>query len=89
MTSFYTNSRGDDDWDLAEGLDPEGPSATDLDQFGDELISCPHCKRSIYDQSEICPHCGWAMLDEPTDSKKMLVGIGSVVMVLLLVWFLL
>lgn len=49
------------DWDIAEGLDPDGPSAADLDRFGDEMILCPSCGRKIYDQAELCPHCGHAM----------------------------
>lgn len=49
---------GGDDWDLAEGLDPEGPSAADLDRYGDELVSCIHCGARIYDQAELCPRCG-------------------------------
>ena len=43
---------------MAEGLDPEGPSAADLDRYGDELVSCIHCGAKIYDQAELCPRCG-------------------------------
>jgi RNA polymerase subunit RPABC4/transcription elongation factor Spt4 len=49
---------GDEDWDLAEGLDPEGPSAADLDRYGDEMVACIHCGAKIYDQAELCPRCG-------------------------------
>ena len=40
-----------------EGLDPEGPSADDLDRFGDEQITCWNCGADYYDQLERCPHC--------------------------------
>ena len=48
----------DDDWDLAEVLDPDGPSADDLDRFGDEMMRCSSSGREVYDQAEICPICG-------------------------------
>lgn len=44
--------------DFDEGLDPNGPSAADLDQFGSEFMPCPHCNKDYYDQAEVCPHCG-------------------------------
>ena len=47
-----------DDWDPAEGLDPEGPSADDLHRFGDEMDRCNACGREVYDQAEVCPYCG-------------------------------
>lgn len=48
----------DTDWDLAEGLDPDGPSADDLHRFGDEMTRCAACGREVYDQAEVCAHCG-------------------------------
>ena len=42
---------------MDEGLHPEGPSASDLDRFGDELTTCRHCGHRFYDQAELCPHC--------------------------------
>lgn len=48
----------DTDWDITEGLDPEGPSGDDLDRFGDELVPCASCGRRVYDQAEVCPICG-------------------------------
>lgn len=50
------------DADIDEGLDPEGPSAEDLDRFGDEFTACPNCGSLIYDQAEICPRCGEAII---------------------------
>lgn len=43
---------------LDEGLDPDGPSAADLDQFGGEFARCAHCGEEFYDQAEVCPNCG-------------------------------
>lgn len=56
MRSPYAN-----DPELDEGLHPEGPSAEDLDRFGDELIECAECGYRFYDQAEICPKCGAAV----------------------------
>lgn len=47
-----------DDPDIDEGLHPEGPSAADLDRFGDEMTTCAECGHRFYDQAEICPRCG-------------------------------
>ncbi|GIK19743.1 MAG: hypothetical protein DYG93_09015 [Leptolyngbya sp. PLA2] len=47
--------------DLDEGLDPEGPSAADLDRFGSEFVVCPECGFDVYDQAEVCPRCGRAL----------------------------
>ena len=47
--------------ELDEGLDPEGPSAADLDRFGGESVVCPECGFEVYDQAEVCPRCGRAL----------------------------
>ena len=52
------------DHDIGEGLDPQGPSAEDLDRFGSEFTQCPSCGKDIYDQAEVCPHCGQAVEDK-------------------------
>ena len=44
--------------DYDEGLDPEGPSAEDLDRFGSEYRRCASCGASFYDQATVCPSCG-------------------------------
>ncbi|MFI4898030.1 MAG: hypothetical protein ACIARR_09410 [Phycisphaerales bacterium JB059] len=46
------------DDELTEGLDPEGPSAEDLDRFGDETRTCPHCGSETWDQAQVCHVCG-------------------------------
>lgn len=43
---------------MLDDLDPEGPSAADLDRFGGETITCPTCHAEVYDQATVCPHCG-------------------------------
>ncbi len=74
----------DQDWDLSEGLDPEGPSAQDLDRFGDEMDSCPNCGAMIYDQAEMCPQCGWYFGEVPQSvSLWMVLGVFGLILVLL------
>ncbi|MFK7884816.1 MAG: hypothetical protein AB8F26_11600 [Phycisphaerales bacterium] len=76
------------DWDIAEGLDPEGPSAEDLDAFGDELISCPHCSRDIYDQVELCPNCGMALERQPGRVPAWTIAVVLGLIGLMLMWVL-
>jgi len=45
----------DDPFD--DGLDPDGPSAADLDRFGGEHAACWNCGAEYYDQLDHCPHC--------------------------------
>ncbi|TVQ62062.1 MAG: hypothetical protein EA378_06250 [Phycisphaerales bacterium] len=52
----------DDGPSLDEGLDPEGPSAADLERFGDEYVTCPNCGSSVYDQAEACARCGHMLM---------------------------
>ena len=78
-------SDDDRDWNLSEGLDPEGPSAEDLDRFGSELNICPNCHQTIYDQSEICPECGWYLGEvEKTVSLWLILGVCGLIVILLL-----
>lgn len=73
----------DQDWDLSEGLDPDGPSAEDLDRFGDEVDPCPNCGSVIYDQAEMCPNCGWYLGEAPkTMSLWIVAGICGLIMIL-------
>lgn len=72
--------------DFDEGLHPEGPSASDLDRFGDEFTRCPACKRRFYDQSDICPHCGHALGDAPAGVPVWAI-VTAVVIVVAIVWF--
>ena len=76
----------DQDWDLAEGLDPDGPSASDLDRFGNEVDPCPHCGAMIYDQAELCPKCGWYLLDNPKSVSLWAVGIVCGLIILMIIF---
>lgn len=70
---------------LNQGLDPEGPSAADLDRFGSEYTTCPRCGEQFYDQADTCPHCGDMMLHEPGIPKW---AVFTVILVLVaLVWY--
>lgn len=39
------------------GVD-EGPSESDLEQFGGVTRPCPKCQTELYDEVEICWKCG-------------------------------
>lgn len=41
-----------------EELDPEGPSAEDLDRLDYAGVSCPNCGSDQYDQQDTCTVCG-------------------------------
>ncbi len=75
--------------EYAEGLDPDGPSAEDLDRFGDETVECPHCGARVWDQHESCTECG-RRLDEPPDGRPpvpMWAWITIFVAILLILFF--
>lgn len=47
-------AQSDDDGD-------EGPSAEDIERFGDVTQKCPSCGREVFDDTDICYHCGHAI----------------------------
>jgi hypothetical protein len=64
---------------------------SDEDEFGDDTIPCPHCKRDIYDSAEQCPYCGHYISDEdPASSPKpawiIVGGLLCLAIVILWVW---
>lgn len=77
----------DQDWHLDEGLDPQGPSADDLDRFGDEMTPCASCGRRVYDQAEVCPHCGGFVHARQTTPWWALL-VTAVLMLVLLIYLL-
>jgi predicted nucleic acid-binding Zn ribbon protein len=40
--------------------DDEGPSAADLERFGDVTRRCPECGKDVFDDTAVCAHCGHA-----------------------------
>lgn len=40
--------------------DDDGPSAADIERFGDVTRRCPECGKDVFDESAICYHCGHA-----------------------------
>lgn len=76
----------DPDWDIAEGLDPEGPSAADLDRFGDEMVTCPECGSDIYDQAEICPNCGRLLSGPEKKLPLWTIAVAVLTIAMLLIW---
>ncbi len=80
------NDTKDQDWDLSEGLDPDGPSASDLDQFGSEVDPCPHCGEIIYDQAEKCPKCD-QYLGETSKTMSLWTVAGVFGLIVIMFWF--
>jgi hypothetical protein len=68
--------------------DHEGPSAADLERFGDVTRRCPECRKDVYDESAVCYHCGHAFRSttagSPTKSGLWVVLTVVVLVVLLL-----
>ncbi|MCH2138867.1 MAG: hypothetical protein MK074_07450 [Phycisphaerales bacterium] len=73
--------------------DDEGPSADDLDRFGDDAGTtgyCPQCGGPCYDDAPVCPHCGVTvdrLLPRPKAGHDMQRRFGVVVVVLVLIAF--
>lgn len=61
-----------DEHEFDEGLDPEGPSAEDLDRFGGETRTCPHCASEVWDQAVRCHVCGEEIDRPPHDATPPL-----------------
>lgn len=78
-----------DDWiDELDDLDPEGPSAADLERFGDEFVTCPVCGRAAYDQADQCHHCGAWLHAGPTQGVPawVFVTVIAVLIAITLFW---
>ena len=69
----------DDGWsdDAVDEPDREGPSAADIQQFGDgyhrdDVAYCPSCKMEVWHDADRCPHCGnWVAIDEAWENSSM------------------
>lgn len=72
-----------------EGLDPDGPSAADLDRFGDELTVCRECGERFYDQAELCPACGMPVREPERHMPGwVFVTTAAVIVAIVLFWVL-
>lgn len=71
----------DDTPEFDEGLDPDGPSAADLERFGSEHKGCPECGSEVYEEIELCPHCGHAF-EEPAGTPGRWVALVALVVVI-------
>ncbi len=79
-TGLYDNTP-----EFEEGLDPDGPSAADLERFGDEAKTCPECGIEVYDQIELCPHCGYAFEESAGTGGRWIAVVAIVVVIAFLV----
>jgi predicted nucleic acid-binding Zn ribbon protein len=59
----------------------------DDDSDNDTTIICPHCDRSIYDDSEQCPHCGEYLTheDAPRQRKPLWIVVTVIIVLILMV----
>jgi hypothetical protein len=55
----------------------DGPSAEDIERFGDVTRTCPECGKDVFDESAVCYHCGHAFMGtaagSPTRNKLWIV----------------
>lgn len=84
--ALYASRMHWEDPDIGEGLDDDGPSAEDLDRFGDEFITCPNCSKAIYDQSEICPYCGNAVIGGDSGPGLWVIVVAAVLVIVFVVF---
>ena len=64
--------------------DPEGPSDDDLERFGSEYITCPHCGEDVYDQIDVCPNCLKHVGMRPK-SNAVWITLGGIALVAILI----
>lgn len=93
MASRPRNENDDED----ERLMDEGPSAEDLEQFGDdgdETVACPNCGARVYDDCDKCPKCGqWITPGCNTSTspaarwRRRLAVLLAVVVLLIWLWY--
>ena len=78
-TDEYDNPPYFDEGD--DALDPDGPSAADIERFGDDSKACPECGSDVYDQTEMCPSCGYVFEEPSGAQKRWVVVVAAVVIV--------
>lgn len=68
----------------------EGPSADDIERFGNVTRRCPECGKDVFDDVAICYHCGYAMEKTAAPGKTPVWVIVTVVLVMVsIVWWVL
>lgn len=78
--------RRDDDPDDDDGLDPEGPSADDLERFDRDTARCPACAAEVYDDASVCPICGEILTTPTRPIGTLAVVVVAVLVVVILVY---
>lgn len=68
----------------------EGPSAEDIERFGDVTQRCPNCDTELFDDVAVCWNCGHALSDSRSSgpSRWTIVVVVLVVVAILIVWVL-
>lgn len=77
------------DYHDGEQLDPEGPSADELDaqDGGDAGWTCAQCGLELHETAELCPACGhWRTAEEGTGRGPLFVGLALAAVAMVLGW---
>lgn len=69
--------------------DPDAPLDQDLDNDEeDELIDCPACGQSIYDDTEKCPYCGdWIVATAGSTARNRIWILGAILALMSMIVF--
>ncbi|MFG0252563.1 MAG: hypothetical protein ACF8NJ_06790 [Phycisphaerales bacterium JB038] len=75
--------------DHYDDLDPEGPSAEDLERFSradasgeSGTVRCQDCRREIFDDADVCPHCGAFQLRKASKRGRIVIAIVALIVLL-------
>ncbi len=70
-------------------LDPEGPSAEDLERFSraDEAgesgtVKCQQCGKLIFDDADVCPYCGTFQLRGARRNRRLWLVVVAIIVLL-------
>ncbi|MHC4445263.1 MAG: TFIIB-type zinc ribbon-containing protein [Planctomycetota bacterium] len=58
---------------------------------GDDIIDCPSCGKSLYEDADLCPYCGyWILQDSPAAQRSRgwfwPVMVAILIAVILVMW---
>ncbi|MEM8757713.1 MAG: zinc-ribbon domain-containing protein [Planctomycetota bacterium] len=70
----------DDETDHLDELDPEGPSADDIERFDRDTEGCPSCGTEVYDEATVCPVCGELLTGETNKTKPLTIIVVVIVL---------